>query len=675
MRLPAGMCLMPENIFPTIKTIYDVEDTSKANYYVGAIRSGIERLLPKNFFNCACPDKDFLDDLNDRFSAFLPICKAIQSEENPENYSFLMMGKYRINAFKFFFELVSMWLVPGKRLDVGLIFAADFKLEEFGDNVYSLCEIILHVKDPNDQLELMSNIPIIEMEARLGVESGYYARRILEIKGLSSDEKIANVQDDITTLVKKLPTYVGIDILTEMQHVMVITQDLFRKQRTSRHLARIIGIHYLFRKGLLESLKLGKEKRFLKLKLFRSKIRTVEGGEKSVLSMLIGVNFLNENEIFEKQHIMTAIHNYFPGASLVEDSYYANKRGNEKICSVYLEIEKNDGQAFTTSEMKLLYQELLVDLKDRIGHLMHPVFMPRNEEEVMRNVFSLSSQIKYMSDLPQVFITFDEQTYSHLFFTVILVRVVKPEDPSIQEIFDAAESFLEFIQDRCKMVGMIRKKYPKEANIFRVKVPIKGFLRLDNSIDLTKARSGVALELTSLIGEFRDYNGGMISKQNELLCTFRDLLLSSNIKFNDLLLENFFYSLTPVIMRTVLEPESLKTLFIMMLEAVDKGFFKGYPYTLFTKLDDQFAYAMITSQDSYVKDYLNKSINAIPRQGGTLASIFTKVYEITCVGYIYRSDDLKAKEFFCRTIDKILEAKERESFASLTVHIPKYTQT
>jgi len=307
--------------------------------------------------------------------------------------------------------------------------------------------------------------------------------------------------------------------------------------------------------------------------------------------------------------------------------------------------------------MRLLYQELLVDLKDSIGHLMHPVFMPRNEEEVMRNVFSLSSQIKYISDLPQVFITFDEQTYSHLFFTVILVRIIKPDDLPLQEIFDEADTLLEFIPDRSKMVGMIRKKYPKEANIFRVRLPIRRFLRQDHSIDLTKARSGVVEELTAVLGEFRDFNGGMISKQNELLCNFRDLLIASHVKFNDLLLENFFYSITPVIMRTVLEPESLMTLFVMMIETVERGFYNGYPYAMTTKTDEQFTFAMVIAQDSGIKDYLNKELDTIPRQGGTLASSCTKVYDTTCVGYIFRSDDIQAKELFLNTIDAALGEK------------------
>ena len=59
---------------------------------------------------------------------------------------------------------------------------------------------------------------------------------------------------------------------------------------------------------------------------------------------------------------------------------------------------------------------------------MPPVFMPRNEEEIMRNIVSLSDQIKYLRDIPQVFITFDEQTTANLFFTIIMVRLLKGEE-------------------------------------------------------------------------------------------------------------------------------------------------------------------------------------------------------------------------------------------------------
>ena len=85
------------------------------------------------------------------------------------------------------------------------------------------------------------------------------------------------------------------------------------------------------------------------------------------------------------------------------------------------------------------------------------------------------------------------------------------------------------------------KKHRKEASVHRVKVPKEQFLRRDHSIDLYKARQTVVSEISRVVGEIRDYNGGMISKQNELLCSVKRLL--GDMKNSDeLLLENFFYS-------------------------------------------------------------------------------------------------------------------------------------
>ncbi|MCB1112003.1 MAG: hypothetical protein KDK72_05005, partial [Chlamydiia bacterium] len=377
-------------------------------------------------------------------------------------------------------------------------------------------------------------------------------------------------------------------------------------------------------------------------------------GKRIVVGVLIGVNFIKDKEVLEEQHILTAIRNYIPAAKSVVNSFFFNKRGVENICTLYLEIEKDNEHPFSCEEIRTLRKELPGDLKDRIGHLMHPVFMPRNEEEIVKNILNLSNQVKFIRDLPQVFITFDEQSHSHLYFTVILVRVVRPCDMSVEDLFKESDTCLEYIHDRCKMVGMLRRKYAKEATVFRLKLPNVKFLRQDHSIDLYKARLNVVTELSRVIGDFRDYNGGMISKQNELLCAVRDLL-KDHVKYNDLLLENFFYSLTPVVMRTVLAPETLKTLFLMLLEAVESGFFSGESYSMSTRNDKSSVYAMVTVKDRSLNEQLTSALNRLPRQPAELASSFVIVYDIPCFGYIYRNDDPQKQELFLQIISETLE--------------------
>jgi hypothetical protein len=275
----------------------------------------------------------------------------------------------------------------------------------------------------------------------------------------------------------------------------------------------------------------------------------------------------------------------------------------------------------------------------------------------MRNILTLSQQIKFIRDIPQMFITFDEQTHSHLFFTVILVRVIIADSPLIQDLFHSADTFMEYEHDRCKIIGYLRKKYKKEATVFRLKVPKEQFLRRDHSIDLYKARQAVVSEISNVLGEVRDYNGGMISKQNELLSRVRELLKGTK-KYNDLLLENFFYSLNPVIMRTVLEPEDLKKLFLMLLESISDGFYNEDSYTMNIRAEPGAVFVMIAAEDQKIEEEVKKAIVELRVPSGALASSCVQVYDTPYLGYIYRCDEPLKQRKFCVALQHAVEKCE-----------------
>jgi len=630
------------------------ETETGSAFHAAAVGGCLQRILPERFYDAERADPESVEELKDELFESLPLIAALPSKEGGRTVSFFMLSRYRPNVFKFFYEMISRWLVQGKRLEVQLLFAADFTLPGLGSQPFTVCEMKVAVRGPDEWTEIQGNLPIVEMELRLGLESAYYARRILEVKGLAADEKTAMVQEYLTYISGRLPEAFDQDLFAELQLMLVLCPDAFKESRDSRHLSRLVCSHYLYRRQILKLIENSPGKRHLRLKIFRARIRGEEGA-RPVLCLLATVNFLQDKEVLEEQHFLKAIQNYIPSARLVKRSFLTNRRIGEPLCTFYLEVEKEGGNPFKSSEIRLLKAGLPSDLKDRIGHLMHPVFMPRNEEEIMRNVLALSSQIKYLRDIPQVLISFDEQSYSHLYFTVIVIRVVVPGSVAIETLFQQKGSFLDYMHDRTKMVGMLKKKYAKEATVFRVKLGSRHFLRQDQSIDLYKARQAVAAELTRIIGEFRDYNGGMISKQHEVLCSLRELLVEETGKVNDLLLENFFYSLTPVIMRTMLDPETLKTLYMMMLEEADKALFGDRPYTLFTKHDEQFAYAMITVKEPAVKEELGRALKTIPRQSASLASSFVRINDTPCLGYIYRYDEELNIELFKETLSYTLE--------------------
>jgi len=274
--------------------------------------------------------------------------------------------------------------------------------------------------------------------------------------------------------------------------------------------------------------------------------------------------------------------------------------------------------------------------------------MPRNEEEVMRNIITLSNELKFSRDLPQVMISFDEQTEEELIFTVIWMRLVKLNDLgyiSIQEIFERKESFLKFIPDRVKKVGLLRKKHPKEVTVFRVKLSLMTFLRSDHSVDLFKARQCIVRELQRLLGEFRDYNGGMIAKQHEQFFALKNLLPAIN-RQEELLLENFFHSIFPVALRGLFNPQHLKNLFSMFLEGVQKN--RESKKAIFLKKTDATCCYLLFSYDEPSQRQWTENLKALPISSSQLLTLSLQASETFYLGYIYLEGDREKQNSFLK---------------------------
>ncbi len=624
--------------------------------YHQLIQKNLKKILPKEFLQGYSSKMHSKEEILECLHSLLPLTHISSGKKALSNMSIYLLLKYRPNAFKFFYEMISRWLIPGKRINVLSLYAVDFSMSEISNDVYTLCEVVIQNESVEEWEEVQRNLPIIQSEINLGVVSGYYARRILEIKGLASDEKTAMIQEYIASMVSRLPKNFSSDVLNETQHILVTCRDDFKNNRGPRHLSRIICINYLFRKDLREKVKAVPTKRYLNLKIFNATIKE-NNIEKKVLGLIVGVNFLKKKEVFEEYYLLKAIRNYIPTVKAVENSFFFSRRGSEPICTLYLEIEKSQGEAFTGEEIKILRTDLPEELEARIEHLIHPIFMPRNDEEIMRNILTLGSQVKYVKDIPQMFISFNEQTHTHLFFTLIIARIVKPGDRQPQNLFVDSDLFFKFNLDWIKQLGIIRKKYLKEALVFTVKVLKDHFLRKDHSIDLYKARKVLVKEINKMVGDVRDYNGGMITKQDELLTEVRSILKKSR-KFNDLLLEDFFYSLTPVIMRSVLDPVSLEKLFTMLLETSSGGCNPEVGYTMNIRAEPNFVYVMIALEKRAIEKRLKAKITELKLPANALAASSIQVNQSPYIGYIYRSDDPTKQRVFCTAIKHVMEASK-----------------
>lgn len=577
--------------------------------------------------------------------------KWAQDQKDPLSLTISLICLPRKNVGMFFYNMVCRWLIPGKNLDIALSFSTNFKQD---GREYTVSELVLSLECVQDLECAKRNLPFLEREILIGAKSFYHARRILEMKGLTLDDKTALIQEKVASFVRRFPKMFDYDIFNEMQSFLVSSKETFKGARQPAEISRIICTLYRFRKMLEQRIAQMEAKRHLCLKLKRAYLHT-PFGSKEVLSIFIGLNFLNEHELFEERHVLSALSHFIPGIRSIPGSYYSIEDRNEQIHALYLEVEKESGSLFSPSEFSLLSRDLMAEVRKRIEQLVPPIFMPRNEEEVMRNILILSQQLKYLRDIPQMIISFDEQTDTELSFTVVIVRLLQPECTPITELFQSSPLAHNISFDRVKIVGRLRRKIPKEAAVFRVRLASENFMREDYSVDLFRARLHLVKKIEEIVGEVRDYNGGMISKQSENFLLLKKQMGRVASK-HALLLQNFFHSIFPVQLSTTLDPHLLRILFSLLLETLRNP---KESVTLKSKKASDFLFVMVKFQDFSLKQKIFNQLERLKLPSNELLTVQMQIFDSFYLGFIYLNPEKGKQRSFLEIIPEALSVPLR----------------
>lgn len=570
----------------------------------------------------------------------LPIVDWRQWGEPPLNCAVHLLVRHQPFVAKFFFDMVSRWLIPGQKIDVRLFFSEDFYLPDISETRYQLCEVVISVFSVKQMESLHRNLPILLAEIRMGAISAFHAARIIEGKGLSIEEKIMLVQERIASQLQRWPHLFDLTIFQEMQTFFSSVESGFKRSHEHAFMARIICSFHLIRKSLIRALETAIEERPVRVKTSYAVLHSPLGIKKN-LGISIGIVLQNGGEVFEKHHLWKAIEQLSLDCEIIEDTYIHENDSANRVHLFYIEVDVQEKRLNRLS----IQQELTSAVSRCVERLTKPIFMPRNEEEVMRNILTLSKQLKYVSDLPQVVISFDSQTGKVLSFTAVILRILKPDVASFDEIQQKYND-PSCVIERIKRVGLIRKKYPKEAAVIRLTIPWDDFLRPDQSVDLLKARLTIAHKIQQLVGEFRDYNGGMLAKQQESLRHFQQILGEKLKKFQ-YLVENFFHSITPVEIRSIAPAESLKVLFEGMLKISLSG---GHGLT--KAATDKHLYIILSDEDREVVFDAFSRLQALRLPFPTLLSTLISQNEVHALGIILFEKDSKIEQIIFEALER-----------------------
>ena len=658
----------------------------KNDWFLLAIQKDVNQLLPPEMKKEIRKGK-----LGALFKA-LPLFK-----HSPISNSFwitlLCQAEYTQGVGRYINDALCRWLVPGKSVSITGVTSSRFVFQQLPKHFFYVKRVFFEVEEEGDVDIVRRQIKPLLEEIRLNILAVYHARYVASLRSISLDQKHRLIQDNlskildlpsdsegsffdqmhsfvmksildekngrakktISQLIQSRPKSLDREIFYEMTHFTVLFKDRFASQRDPRHISRVIALHYLFKKSLLDSIEKEPLERHIRLKVFK----TCVAGSEQALGVLLGITILRETERFDRKFLLDAIRVCLPEAEDVKDSYISDWR-EEKASFFYLEITQKG--FFKPEEIQLLRTKLPRAVKKQIESDVHPIFLPRNEEDVARNLILLSQQLKYSRDLPQVSIHYEKQTESALFFSVLLTRLLHPQTKGLRELFSRRQKSLQFFIDEIREIGKLKRRIPKEAAVLRISIDKTPFFRPDYSVDLLRARQKISHELSRIIGEFRDFNGGMILKQEESLLALRKRLgkVSQQTEF---LLEEYFYSLRPGIMQTALPTEALKGHFAL-LQTLQTLSLKE-PYQIIEDRMEKFFFFFVRASDPSFKESLDIAIEKLKIPSYELATCFLQLPPLFAVGYLLRSEKGELALAIKTAIETSLKTWSEALFCSL----------
>lgn len=477
-------------------------------------------------------------------------------------------------------------------------------------------------------------------------------------------EEIANILAEITPskvflealikILQKWPSDFVVDLFKDYFRFLVLSEKEFRVHRSMKHQLRIICYHYLMRKILIHRQRVIPNELDLELRLLRTRLE-FPFGQKSVLGIAIAIHFSNFYERLEDQHILLAVQKLLPSVSTVKESFLTFQKPHELFRLIYLEIAKPHNYAFSLSEIKLLKNYLGEKLKKCVETLNPSVFGYCDTEESMRNIFFLSKELQVPSDLPQVMISFEEASSTLLIFKITVIRFLGNGSRNISECFQDLEESFEYIHERTSIIGQVEQN-AKEASIFLLKIPKKPFLiRLNSSFNLYRARQYVFSLLAQAIGNFRDYNGGIFSKQLETFVQFKEQFREF-IEKDPELLEDFFYALKPEEMQALIPFSSLVIFFKLFLQAKEVILIRKESFTVKFQKEGGHFFVIVRFRNFAFQENIKELIDkhSLSKEMSTFLN-FKDQEGIITLGYIFQTSSDRKKKEFCEILRKKLD--------------------
>lgn len=559
---------------------FDLARDHNHHSFIASMEQLLEELLPADVLKWQDQPESFFQHL----SSILPLICFSQLKKNGNAFGVTVLShaEYTHGTGRFLSDALSRRFIPGKIVELVGTRTLSFCFFPNDTKEFLISERWIMANCPEEIEFIQQKLPSFIEELRLTFLCIVKSRHFISlnahkidpkalflpeiqhpttfeqvqqiIQRLAAEKTIGEIRSYIAPFCKARPKIFDRNVFEEIKSFIPLYHEKFIGSRKVHGVSRLVCYHFYFQKHLAHLHQKNPITRHLLLKIFRSK---------ETLGILVLLSLFKENEILKKPQILEAIRHCIPECKEIENSFLMDS-SSESHLFFYIEIRKENTH-FTSDEVLSLRTKLPLELKACIQRKANPLFMLCNQEDRMRYLIALAREIRYVKDIPQLVISFEEQTEEALIFSVMIVRVLKSKTSPIKDLISRLP-FRVSLREQ-KTVGLVRNKYLKEASIFKVSLPKEDYLRKDHALDLPKARQTLLMELNTLFHEVRDYNGGLLSKQLETLQILKELLrpIVDGDTFD---LENFFFSIEPLSSQMTLPPPTLEEGFLLLLDLI-----------------------------------------------------------------------------------------------------------
>ncbi len=289
-------------------------------------------------------------------------------------------------------------------------------------------------------------------------------------------------------------------------------------------------------------------------------------------TLCIAILYRKKENTLNKQTILKLASQKIPALKQIDGSFYQWENQQPSYHFSYVELKKVRGKNLYLAQIKELERCLKQELSRYL--LESPMFWPYNYEEIFKQTLILAHEISSDKDAPQMSIHFQKQTSNQLEFLICLAR---PKASVCSETMLKSSHFPLATRLTPHMKQEVACTISTLIEAFSLLIPLDMCTKKEK-IDLLYAREFILKLFEAVLGEVRDYNGGLFeTKKNR----FREMsnLCSETIPCFSLFSEKLFYSLKPIEAQICLS----KTLFKSLAENVSHILDKPAPFSIQAK--------------------------------------------------------------------------------------------